>query len=115
MAQTQEEINAKKHEWYKTHAEECKVRTIAWRKANPDARRKHRRTARGVVDATGEKKTGACEYCLCIMELQQDHCHETGKKRGWLCGRCNLLVGWWEIIIRENSEQRLRYYVEKYQ
>jgi hypothetical protein len=109
-----ESDKVKRHEWYTAHAEEIKARTIAWRKANPDARRKHRHTARGLVDATGEKKTGVCEFCLCIMQLQQDHDHETGKKRGWLCHRCNLLLGWWEIIVKENALGRLKQYIEKY-
>ena len=105
---------AKKREWYLAHKEQCIARTLAWRKENPDGRRKHRRTARGVVDATGEKKTGVCEFCLRIMSLQQDHNHGTGKKRGWLCSRCNLLLGWWEIIIKESISDRLRNYLEKY-
>lgn len=101
----------KKREWYLAHKAECIARTLAWRKANPDGRRKHRRTARGVVNATGEKKTAPCEFCLRIMVLQQDHDHVTGKTRGWLCQRCNLLVGWWEIICKENASGRLQSYV----
>ena len=92
---------AKKHEWYIAHKEECKARTIAWRKANPDGRRKHRRTRRGVLAATGEKKIAPCEICCRIMTLQQDHDHATGKRRGWLCCRCNLALGWFEILRAE--------------
>ena len=105
---------AKKREWYLAHREETIARTIAWRKANPDARRRYRRTARGVVNATGEKKTAPCVFCLRIMALQQDHDHATGKARGWLCSRCNLLVAWWEIILREDVAGRLHSYLEHY-
>ena len=104
----------KKREWYLAHKEECIARTLAWRKANPDGRRKHRRTAQGVVNATGEKKIAPCEFCLRIMALQQDHDHATGKARGWLCCRCNLLVGWWEIICKEDVMGQLSSYVGRY-
>lgn len=106
---------AKKHEWYLAHKNECIVRTLQWRKDNPDARRKHRRTARGVLNATGEKKLGVCEFCLRIMQLQQDHDHITGKARGWLCSRCNLLVGWWEIIQREEQSTHVDSYIKRWE
>lgn len=38
-----------------------------------------------------------CFVCAICREdnkkLVFDHCHETGKARGWLCHRCNLLLG----------------------
>ena len=87
-----------KHEWYVANKAKCIARTLQWRKDNPDGRRKHRRTARGIKNATGETKTGPCEICLRIMKLQQDHDHVTGLVRGWLCNRCNVALGWLEAI-----------------
>lgn len=37
---------------------------------------------------------GKCE--LCEVEIEKphlDHCHETGKIRGWLCRNCNVGLG----------------------
>jgi hypothetical protein len=25
--------------------------------------------------------------------MHYDHCHQTGKFRGWLCRKCNLMLG----------------------
>ena len=42
--------------------------------------------------------TSFCEICgvredECFQNLHMDHCHETGDFRGWLCYRCNNLLG----------------------
>ena len=35
----------------------------------------------------------ACEICGTETRLHFDHCHATGKHRGWLCPRCNHGLG----------------------
>ncbi len=53
-------------------------------------------------DATAEELVaafaGKCHICgvpeaECNQKLHMDHCHETGKFRGWLCYHCNNLLG----------------------
>jgi hypothetical protein len=34
-----------------------------------------------------------CECCGKRVKTCLDHCHETGKFRGWLCFRCNTAIG----------------------
>ena len=104
----------RKHLWYVAHRDECIARTLKWRKNNPDGRRKHRRTARGVVDATGEQKISPCEVCLRIMTLRQDHDHLTGKRRGWLCNRCNIALGWLQILSTDSFDKSLITYLAKH-
>lgn len=35
----------------------------------------------------------ACEICAVLGPVQYDHCHDSGKFRGWLCGKCNKMLG----------------------
>jgi hypothetical protein len=43
------------------------------------------------------KQNGVCAICKGVNKdgrsLAADHCHQSGKKRGLLCGRCNLTLG----------------------
>lgn len=34
-----------------------------------------------------------CEICLSPEKTYFDHCHKTGKFRGWICRRCHLTLG----------------------
>jgi hypothetical protein len=36
---------------------------------------------------------GCCAICHRERRLDVDHCHESGKVRGLLCRRCNLMLG----------------------
>lgn len=51
----------------------------------------------GTVLELMKKWTGKCAVCGKIADklndLHGDHCHKTGKFRGWLCQRCNTLLG----------------------
>lgn len=39
--------------------------------------------------------TTKCDICNteCGRSIHLDHCHETGKFRGFICSRCNLIIG----------------------
>ena len=39
--------------------------------------------------------TGSCHSCGSTKPgLHMDHCHDTGRFRGWLCNGCNLAAGY---------------------
>lgn len=41
----------------------------------------------------GRKKPEICDICENNTKICFDHDHKTGKFRGWLCNRCNLILG----------------------
>lgn len=42
----------------------------------------------------GRKKSGFCEVCGMVGKICFDHDHKTGKFRGWICHRCNTILGY---------------------
>lgn len=41
----------------------------------------------------GRKKPEQCEVCGAFGQICFDHDHITGKFRGWICWRCNVVLG----------------------
>lgn len=49
----------------------------------------------------GREKPENCEICnLKEFRIVFDHCHNSGKFRGWICDRCNRTLG----IVKDSSE-----------
>jgi hypothetical protein len=52
------------------------------------------------IAAAGRRPPPQCEACGVLADeskkygkLVFDHCHESGKFRGWICHNCNLILG----------------------
>jgi hypothetical protein len=119
-----EKVQATHKRYYELHKKEILHRTQKYSRQHRDKVRvytassaaKHRfknalksaaygATKRGYspCDAT-EKEinaafTGKCYVCgilesECKCRLHMDHCHKTGKFRGWLCHSCNYALGY---------------------
>lgn len=56
--------------------------------------------------------TTSCQICKkeCGNSISMDHCHETGRFRGFLCYRCNYLLG---CVERQLDLERLIAYITK--
>ena len=56
-------------------------------------------------EAAGRSKVGYCECCgskptnKAVTKIVWDHDHSTGEFRGWICFRCNMVIG----LIKDNS------------
>jgi hypothetical protein len=48
----------------------------------------------------GRKKPENCEICDFKGIIVFDHCHQTGKFRGWICSQCNTALG----MVEDNCE-----------
>ena len=59
-----------------------------------EAELKRRVNSYGIsVDEYNEKCKSGCEICGSTTRLHIDHCHDTGRFRGILCGKCNQGLG----------------------
>lgn len=99
---------AAKRKWYLEHKEECVARVKAYRAANPEKARAWRRKAKTgfspeFADKLFKAQGGVCAICKAELDFYKanaDHDHDTGKPRGFLCGRCNRGIG----ILGDNVE-----------
>lgn len=95
---------------------------LAWRKANPEKHRDHLRRANAKSGRRHHLKSrfgitveqfdvlfatcnGICQICdqperRAGRRLSLDHDHATGRLRGFICSRCNILLG----LLRDDPE-----------
>lgn len=69
------------------------VRNKAHMKTPEALRVKRERRAAKRIALAGRPKPLNCEVCGGTCRIAFDHCHITGHFRGWLCERCNRLLG----------------------
>ena len=98
----------KSKEWRIEHPVENKQRKLAWQEKYPEKYRRMnvRRSWKklgfdpDLIESKLATHNGKCEICSqppkLYKELSVDHCHSTGKFRGFLCYQCNLAVGQFE-------------------
>jgi len=91
-----EGVNRRSKRYREAHPEKNKARVAAWNKAHPQAMAAATTRSRwkrlGIDIATLPAKDDAC-LCGRSEKLTMDHDHVTGKFRGWLCGKCNTILG----------------------
>lgn len=51
-------------------------------------------------DIAGRPRADQCEICLDMVMTVFDHCHDGGHFRGWICDRCNRVLG----CVKDNIE-----------
>src|SRR5882672_392929 len=69
------------------------------------------RQIRRQVEVAGRPKPNKCEICSDNeFRIVWDHCHERGHFRGWICDRCNRVLG----IVKDNANilKALAHYLE---
>jgi len=68
------------------------------RKADPDGQRIRYERWRNkreeeLCNIAGRPRANRCELCLESVRTVFDHCHSSGNFRGWICDRCNRVLG----------------------
>lgn len=111
-AANRERVLAGKRKWYQDTIEERR----AYNRQRYEAQRataeyldryrdRHLRKAYGIgldeYRSMLAEQDGRCAICRrpesdFTKSLSVDHCHETGRVRSLLCGRCNTHLGWYE-------------------
>lgn len=61
-----------------------------------------------------QNRVGECSICGSVSPLVVDHCHTTGKVRGFICSACNSILGYSKDNIKtlENTIKYLRDFYE---
>ena len=113
-AENQERLRIERAAHYLENRDAIRAKNKAYDLAHPDRLRKKERRSRGMLNPTGEIQHGPCNICGKEGKLNLDHDHSTGRRRGWLCQRCNLKLGHWEIILRGGLDVKFREYLKIY-
>lgn len=115
-----ERLRAQSREYYAANRDRAKVVHAKWRAANRDrikivnsawaranlarraaaaTSRRERRKKHGPGAVLFEAQRGLCGICSVDLRacpprhVHLDHCHRTGRLRGWLCHGCNTGIG----------------------
>lgn len=80
MKRSKEERNAYYRKWYNDNIEVQRAVALKNYRARLEKR-------------APRPRPEACELCDTVGKVVWDHDHDTGVFRGWLCHRCNLLLG----------------------
>lgn len=97
-----EKIKAIKKKYRDTHLDEVRIRDAQakrnWRLENPEAyyawkKRISEERLKKLEELAGRPRPQNCELCGLTTKLVFDHCHKNGHFRGWICDRCNRVLG----------------------
>lgn len=95
--------------WREKHPEKAAKASREYNSRNP-GRNSHSRVRRLEARA-GRSRPDQCEVCGAVGRVAFDHCHRSGKFRGWLCRGCNQALG----LVKDDPEtlRKLITYLER--
>ena len=83
-------------DYAKRHADKYRAVSAAWVEKNRDkVRLRERNRHQNRLEAkAGKPRPDQCEICGQGGIIKFDHCHQTGRFRGWICNSCNVVLGY---------------------
>ena len=95
------DIKVYMRQWYQNNKEVVKKRSAKYQKDHPKTPKKNihyfRKHLYGEEYLNAPECPECCEVCgkknKAGTNLSFDHDHKTGKFRGWLCSKCNRILG----------------------
>jgi hypothetical protein len=93
-----DKIAATQTRWRKKNMAREAERARDWYRAHPEHQKKVNEAKAASQQAeAGRPRPDACEVCGGNKGgIVFDHCHQKGHFRGWLCSRCNSVLGYVE-------------------
>lgn len=100
----------------KRYLEDAKRRSKIWYQNNKDRRYQMnkewwKKEIERREKIAGRKRPENCEICNLKGKVMFDHDHKTGKFRGWICMKCNTVLG--KVNDDKNLLQSLILYLDK--
>ena len=90
-----EKVKKNNQKYYRNNLEKYKENHRKWREKNPakskEIQRRWREKKREFL--AGRQKSSQCEICGMRGRICFDHNHNTGEFRGWICSKCNAVLG----------------------
>ena len=117
-----DKLDVYRKEWREKNIEHVRKRDREQRKRlrtlNPEAekarlKRFSERQEQKRIQEAGRNKPELCEICSTNeFKIVFDHCHNSGKFRGWICDRCNRVLG----IVKDSPQllKELALYLEQH-
>lgn len=108
-----EKVKANKAVYRQSHLEEIRKQDREYkarmRSTNPEEERRRYEKWRNKKEAqlteiAGRPRSEICEICLEKGNTVFDHCHAKGNFRGWICDRCNKVLG----LMKDNAANLLK-------
>lgn len=108
-----EERRAYDRKWYRKNRARIKeakrlwreanrAKVLLWQKISERKRRLRRETEKYGVVRPKTTFCGICRRRISGHQINLDHDHETERFRGWLCLSCNVLLGFYEQVLKNS-------------
>ena len=100
-----------RNDWTAANRERSREIQKAWHAEHPgyNAQKSMECYVRQQEKLAGRKKPKRCDVYRKPGKICFDHCHKSGRFRGWLCSHCNLILGF--VFDKPKTLQALVYYL----